>query len=172
MLQEIILFGGIILTTLYEHQVLGNKISIANATFNMPFLMGKGIICLYEHGITLIDSDGNEKYMIEFDGFETKYESFINMKSMKCLDNVNFNIASNSKYRGVKDIFKRVKGNFYGKFTIMIPDLGDIEFLDNHTFKYRDIYRKINSLKKGINPLENHEEKRSLFSKLFNRKLF
>lgn len=161
------------MTTLYEHQILGDKIAVVNARFNIPFLVGEGYICLHEKGIILVDESGEEKYIIEFDGFEARYDSFVNTKKIRCTSEDNLCIKnSNLKSRNIKKIFKRVNGCFYGKLIITIPDLGDIELLDNHLLKYKDLYKKMEALKKGVNPLDQYSPRGGLFTKLFKIKLF
>lgn len=143
------------MATLYEHKILGSKISMVNANFNIPFLSGDGNICLYESGITLLDENGNEKYIIELNEFKMKYEKFINIRNLKYTSKASiFTKNVGRKCRNIKNVFKRVKGNFYGKFVITIPEVGDIVLLDNRSFKYKHFYEKINSLKFGISPLD------------------
>lgn len=128
---------------------------MVNANFNIPFLNGNGNICLYELGITLVDEHGTEKYIIELNEFNVKYEKFINIRNIKYTFRATiFTKGIGKKCKNIKNNFKRVKGNYYGKFIITIPKLGDIILLDNRSMKYRDFYEKINSLKFGINPLE------------------
>ncbi len=143
------------MTTLYEHKILGSKISMVNANFNIPFLSGNGNICLYESGITLLDENGSEKYIIELNEFKMKYEKFINVRNLKYTSKANiFTKNIGRQCRNTKHVFKRVNGNFYGKFVITVPEVGDIVLLDNRSFKYKHFYEKINSLKFGINPLD------------------
>ena len=78
------------MTTLYEHNILGSKISMISAIFNIPFLVGEGTICLYEQGITLLDKNGNEKYIIGLDELVISYESFVNTRNLKYISNINF----------------------------------------------------------------------------------
>lgn len=161
------------MTTLYEHQVLGDKIVVVNAKFNIPFLVGEGYICLYREGIALIDESGEEKYIIEFNGFEVRYDSFVNTKKIKYISKDKVYIKNSKiEVRNVKKLCKRVNGGYYGKLIITIPNLGDIELFDNHLLKYRDLYVKIEALKKGENPIEIYNNKVRLFTKLFKIKLF
>ena len=142
------------MATLYEHNVLGSKISMISANFNIPFLSGKGCICLYELGITLLDENGDEKYIIELNEFKIDYERFINIRNLKYTRKaIIFNDYLGKNLRNIKNVLKRVKGNFYGKLSIQIPEVGDIILFDNQSFKYKHFYEKINSLKNGINPL-------------------
>lgn len=164
------------MTTLYEHSLLGSKIFMVSADFNIPFLTGDGSICLYESGITLLDSDGDEKYIVEINGFSVKYEKFINVRSLKYLSsNKIFLKNSRLNFKIVKPLYKRVKGIFYGKFVISIPQIGDVVLLDNKSFKYKSFYEKIQSLKRGINPLYNRDlpkknKIREIFKFKFNNK--
>lgn len=162
------------MTTLYEHKLLGSKISMVNANFNIPFLSGNGNICLYELGITLVDEYGTEKYIIELNEFNIKYEKFINIRNFKYIFKATiFTKDVGKQCRDVKNNFKRVKGNYYGKFIITIPELGDIVLLDNRSMKYRDFYEKISSLKCGINPLEvKNDVKENSLIKFLKTKIF
>lgn len=162
------------MTTLYEHKILGSKISMVNANFNIPFLNGNGNICLYELGITLVDEHGTEKYIIELNEFDIKYEKFINVRNFKYIFKATiFTKDIGRRCRDVKNNFKRVNGNYYGRFIITIPKLGDIILLDNRSMKYKDFYEKINSLKIGINPLEvTNTIKENPFIKFLKSKIF
>lgn len=164
------------MAALYEHNLLGSKICMVNANFNIPFLSGDGNISLYESGIILLDEHGNEKYMIEIDQFDIKYEKFINVRNLKYISNIKINRhIVDKRYRHIKNILKRVNGNFYGKCIISINNVGDIILLDNQFFKYRNFYEKILALKDGNNPLNvsNTSSKNSIFeflkSKFFKK---
>ncbi len=142
------------MAALYEHNLLGSKICMVNANFNIPFLSGDGNISLYESGIILLDEHGNEKYMIELEQLDIKYEKFINVRNLKYISNIKINRHTiDKRYRHIKNVLKRVNGNFYGKCTISISSVGDIILLDNQFFKYRSFYEKILSLKDGNSPL-------------------
>ena len=90
------------MTTLYEHNILGSKISMISAIFNIPFLVGEGTICLYEQGITLLDKNGNEKYIIGLDELVISYESFVNTRNLKYISNIKFfTYDISSKFRNL-----------------------------------------------------------------------
>jgi len=161
------------LTTLYEHNILGSKISMISAIFNIPFLVGEGTICLYEQGITLLDKNGNEKYIIGLDELVISYESFVNTRNLKYISNIKFfTYDISSKFRNLNKKLKHVNGSYYGKMVITISEIGEVELFDNQSFKYRKFYNLVNDLKNGISPLKNIEEQKGTFlSKLFKYKL-
>lgn len=162
------------MTTLYEHNLLGSKISMIRSNFNIPFLVGEGNICLYEQGITLLDENGNEKYIIGLEEFEISYDLFINTRKLKYLPKAKVSTYDiGYKCRNITRMFKRVNGSFYGKLIITIPQLGSIELLDNQSFKYRKFYNTIDDLKTGINPLKDiYKPKESFLTRLFKNRLF
>ncbi len=160
------------MTTLYEHKLLGSKIYMISANFNIPFLNGDGNICLYEFGITLLDKDGNEKYILELNGFEVEYEKFINIRNLKYLDRAKVFLKNiNSAHVKMKNLPKCINKVFYGKLIIFIPQVGDIVLFDNQSLKYRNFYDKIQLLKNGINPLYNsNNTKKSNIMNIFKLK--
>lgn len=161
------------MTTLYEHKILGSKISMVSATFNIPFLNGDGNICLYEQGVTFLDSNGIEKYIVGLEELKIKYEKFINIRNLRYISKATiFTKDIGIKCRNVKNVFKRVKGNYYGEFVIKIADLDEIVLLDNRSFKYKNFYEKINSLKAGVNPLKvSKKNNENLFVKFLKSKI-
>lgn len=146
---------------------------MVNAIFNMPFLSGHGNICLYEQGVTFLDNDGIEKYIVGLEELNINYEKFVNIRNLKYISKVTiFTDDIGSKCRCIKNVFKRVKGNYYGKFSIKIADLDEIVLLDNRSLKYRDFYEKIISLKAGVNPLKSlNKPKENLFVKFLKSKI-
>ncbi len=161
------------MTTLYEHVVLGDKISMVSANFNIPFLSGDGNICLYENGVSLVDEFGNEKYIIELNDLNINYEEFINVRNLKRYDNLKLKITI-VRRRFFKNRTKRIKGNYYGKLIIEIAEIGSVELFDNQFFKYKKFYEKIISLKDGNSPLKIHKsnERNSIFKFLKSKFTF
>ncbi|BAK80977.1 hypothetical protein [Candidatus Arthromitus sp. SFB-rat-Yit] len=162
------------MTTLYEHNILGSKISMISTTFNIPFLFGEGTICLYEQGVTFSDENGDEKYIIGLDELVIFYETFVNIRNLKYIPNVKiFTSGVSFKFKNLNKRLRYVKGSYYGKMVINIDKIGKIELLDNQSFKYRKFYNIVNDLKNGISPLNNLEKQKETFlSKLFKYKLF
>lgn len=159
------------MTTLYEHNILGSKISMISTVFNIPFLFGEGMICLYEQGVTFSDENGDEKYIIGLDELVIFYETFVNIRNLKYIPNVKIFMSGVSVKFNKR--LRRVKGSYYGKMVINIDKIGRIELLDNQSFKYRKFYNLVNDLKNGISPLNNLEKQKETFlSKLFKYKLF
>ena len=143
------------MTTLYEHKLFGSKISMVSAIFNIPFLTGEGSICLYESGIILYDEEGNEKYTIQLNEFNIEYDKFVNIRNLRYVTNVKFITQKlNKKYMYYCYKYKKVKGNYYGKLIITIPNIGCITLFDNQSFKYERFYLQIVSVKQGHNPLK------------------
>ena len=142
------------MTTLYEHVVLGDKISMVSANFNIPFLSGDGNICLYENGVSLVDEFGNERNLKRYDNLKLK--------------------TTIVRRRFFKNRTKRIKGNYYGKLIIEIAEIGSVELFDNQFFKYKKFYEKIISLKDGNSPLKIHKsnERNSIFKFLKSKFTF
>lgn len=142
------------MTTLYEHKSLGSRVCMVNAIFNIPFLTGYGTINLYEKGLTFLDNEGVEKYIVSLEDLNISYERFVNIRNLKYISKATiFTRDAGLKCRGIKSVFKRVKGSYYGKLTIKIDELDEIILLDNRALKYKEFYEKINSLRFGKNPL-------------------
>lgn len=162
------------MTTLYEHKLLGSKISIVSAVFNIPFLTGDGSICLYESGIVLLDEHGNEKYTIQLDEFYINYEKFINIRNLRYISNVQFIDKNKDKmYKNFKSKYRKVKGNYYGKLLITIPKVGSIVLYDNQSFKYKRFYLQVKSLRLGDNPLDISKNSiKKAFKKFLKLKIF
>lgn len=161
------------MTTLYEHKLLGSKISVVSANFNIPFLTGEGNICLFEEGIILLDEHGNEQYTIPLSDFDLSYEKFINLRKLRYIENIN-NISKNFKENfNSNKAYKKVNGNYYGKLVITIHKVGDIELFDNQSFKYKKFYSQINALKEGNNPLNIYKKnKKKSFLEFLKSRIF